>query len=247
MAEPYPTGLARYLAVLVVEGLKPPHRRGKLDIVACAKACGRCIGEALNPGPRPRARGPFVSDLELIDTVEPGTRAVQARAMDKLDSWLLRELGEETFNSVSQICPKLRLLFLRAFGNWLFQRGEAMYLYRHLVVHLQQTYPGERTMLAPAWDLLNRWEIVLPVQHRPPLPRVVLDAMLSISLQWGWYRFACITALAFHGAMRIGEPLRALRSDLVLPTEAFLDEHVCFISIQKPKSRRRGKGKTDPT
>ena len=244
VAEPYPTGLARYLAVLVVEGLKPPHRRGKLDIVACAKACGRCIGEALNPGPRPRARGPFVSDLELIDTVEPGTRAVQARAMDKLDSWLLRELGEETFNSVSQICPKLRLLFLRAFGNWLFQRGEAMYLYRHLVVHLQQTYPGERTMLAPAWDLLNRWEIVLPVQHRPPLPRVVLDAMLSISLQWGWYRFACITALAFHGAMRIGEPLRALRSDLVLPTEAFLDEHVCFISIQKPKSRRRGKGKT---
>ena len=164
--------------------------------------------------------------------------------MYKLDSWLLRELGEDAFASVTVTCPKLRLLFLRAFGNWLYRRGEAMYLFRHLVVHLQQTYPGERTLLAPAWDLLNRWEIVLPVQHRPPMPRVVLDAVLAISLQWGWYRFACITALAFHGAMRIGEPLRASRSDLVLPSESFLDEDVCFVSIQKPKSRRRGKGKT---
>lgn len=244
VAEPYPTGLARYLAKLVVEGLKPQQRREKLDIVSCAKACGRCIGEAVNPGPRARTRGPFISDLELVDTVEPGTRLIQARALDKLDSWLLRELGDETFRSVSEICPKLRLIFLRSFGSWMYKRGEAMYLFRHLVVHMQQTYPGDRTLLAPAWDLLNRWEIVLPVQHRPPLPRLVLDAMLAISLQWGWYRFACITALAFHGAMRIGEPLRAARSDLVLPTEALLDGDVCFLCIQKPKARRRGKGKT---
>ena len=244
VAEPYPTGLARYLAKLVVEGLKPQQRRDKLDIVSCAKACGRCIGEAVNPGPRARTRGPFISDLELVDTVEPGTRLIQARALDKLDSWLLRELGDETFRSVSEICPKLRLMFLRSFGSWMYKRGEAMYLFRHLVVHMQQTYPGDRTLLAPAWDLLNRWEIVLPVQHRPPMPRLVLDAMLAISLQWGWYRFACITALAFHGAMRIGEPLRAARSDLVLPTEALLDGDVCFLCIQKPKARRRGKGKT---
>ena len=34
------------------------------------------------------------------------------------------------------------------------------------------------------------------------------------------------------------------RSDLVLPTEALLDGDVCFLCIQKPKARRRGKGKT---
>lgn len=243
VAEPYPTGLARFLALLVYEGLKPPNRRSKLDISACARACGRCIGEALNPGPRFRVRGPFVSDLELVDTVEPATRALQSRALEKLDNWLRRELGEEAFGSISIVYPKFRLVFLRAFGNWMYQRGEAMYLFRHLVVHLQQTFPGERSLLAPAWDLLNRWEILLPVQHRPPMPRLVLDAMLAISLQWGWYRFACITSLAFHGAMRIGEPLKALRSDLVLPSESLLDEDVCFLCIRKPKARRRGKGK----
>ena len=36
VAEPYPTGLARYLAALVVGGLTPPQRRSKLDIAACA-------------------------------------------------------------------------------------------------------------------------------------------------------------------------------------------------------------------
>ena len=243
VAEPYPSRLSQFLAKSVVESLTPAERRQPLDINACAKFSGRRIGEASNPGPRPRRQGPFVSDLELVDTVQPSTRLIQHRALEKLDAWLLRELGPETFGNIVDRCPKLRLWFLRAFGNWMYQNGEAMYLFRHLVVHLQQTFPGERSLLAPAWDLLTRWEIVLPVQHRPPLPRIVLDAMLAVSLSWGWHRFAGITALAFHGAMRIGEPLRCFRADLVLPSEAYLQEQVCFLGVRAPKPGRRGRGK----
>ena len=174
--------------------------------------------------------------------MRPATRLLQSKAVDKFDRWIRRNLPEETCESLLLV-PRLRLLFLRTFGNDLFKKGEAMYIFRHLVVHLQQTYPGERTLLAPAWDLLSRWEIAEPVNHRPPIPRKVLDAFVSLALTWGWYRFACVTALAFHGAMRVGEPLRAVRSDIVLPAEACLQEEVCFVCIRAPKSGRRGKGR----
>ena len=247
VAEPYPASLSRFLAKLVHQSLLPVERRCTLDAAACARSSSRRIGEAKNPGPRARRdQGPFATDLELIDTVRPATRLLQSKAVDKFDRWIRRNLPEGTCKSLL-LLPRMRLLFLRTFGNELFKRGEAMYIFRHLVVHLQQTYPGERTLMAPAWDLLSRWEIAEPVNHRPPIPRKVLDSFLSLALMWGWYRFACVTALAFHGAMRVGEPLRAVRSDLVLPAEACLQEEVCFLRIRAPKSGRRGKGRVQHT
>lgn len=69
--------------------------------------------------------------LELIDTVRPATRLLQARAMDKFNRWIRRQLSVEASESLA-LLPKLRLWFLRAFGNDMFKRGEAMYLFRHL-------------------------------------------------------------------------------------------------------------------
>ena len=58
---------------------------------ACARSCSYRIGDAQNPGPRPRRDvGPFAADLELIDTVRPATRLLQARAMDKFNRWVRR-------------------------------------------------------------------------------------------------------------------------------------------------------------
>ena len=88
-----------------------------------------------------------------------------------------------------------------------------MHLFRHLVVFCQQQFPAERHQIQPAWELLHRWEAVQPVSHRPPLPKLILDAMLCLALSWGWCRWAAATALAFFGACRVGEPLTALRKD----------------------------------
>ena len=90
-------------------------------------------------------------------------------------------------------------------------------------------FPGERPKFSPAWDLLARWEMVQPVTHRPPLPKVLLDAMISLALTWGWIRWASLTFLAFHGAMRVGEPLKAKRSDLLLPIEPSLGKRPVFV------------------
>ncbi len=133
-----------------------------------------------------------------------------------------------------------------------YQDGEAMYVFRHLVVFLQQQFPQHRSMITESWDLLARWEILQPTVHRAPFPRLVLDAMLALAVNWGWLRWAAITALGFHGAMRIGEVLRATRIDLVLPEEACLSLPVCFLNVSAPKAGRRRKGRiqhariTDP-
>lgn len=53
--------------------------------------------------------------------------------------------------------------------------------------------------------------------------------------------------------MRVGEPLRACRADLIFPEEAMLDLDVLFVNTRSPKAGRRGRGKvqhsriTDPT
>lgn len=70
-------------------------------------------------------------------------------------------------------------------------------------------------MLAPAWDLLIR--CMIAARDSPPSypknggRRFLIGGFDMVT--WGWTRFACITAPAFHGAMRVGEPLRAMRHD----------------------------------
>ena len=243
VAEPYPSRLSAFLAAAVCESLKPSARQRKLNIPGCAKSQTVRIGEAENLGPRPRRavshRG---INLEEVKTVSQPTLILQARVLGKFHDWLQGELSDEAWFCLQQ-APELQLHFVRAFGNWLFSEGEPMYLFRHLVVCSQQQFPGFRHVLAESWDLLTKWEIVEPVSHRPPMPRLVLDAFLTLALSWGWKRWAAITAAAFFGAMRVGEPLRARRKDLVLASEALLQNAVCFLKITAPKSGRRGKGK----
>ena len=245
VAQPYPSSLCKFLALAVSESLKPISRRVKLDIAACAKHSGRGarIGEAQHPGPRlRRPEDPLLTDLEQVDTVKPATRLVQAKAVEKYSRWLGRNLTAAAVASLDSM-PQLYVLFLRAFGNWMFQQGQAMYLFRHLVVYFQQLWPGERSLMAPAWDLLTRWEIAVPVNHRPPTPRILVDSFITMALHWGWKKWAGLTALAFYGGMRVGEPLKATRADLVLPRDSWVNSEVLFLKINAPKPGRRGRGR----
>ena len=242
VAEPYPKALCSYLARALVEALKPVERRKRLDIGACAK-CNRRVGEASHPGPRRRQPRPSdVFDLEEVQKVQPATLVLQRRVHQMYAEWLADELSPAAFSTVHR-APALQTMFLRAFGNHLFSVGKPMYLFRHLTVLMQQRYPAQIGALAEAWELLSRWEIAEPVSHRPPLPKLVLDGMIALALSWGWIRWATVTMLSFHGAMRIGEPLKALREDLLLPADTGLENLSCFLLVRNPKSSRRGKGR----
>ena len=161
------------------------------------------------------------NNLEEIDTVQTSTRLLQSRAHTTFLNWLQGQLADESWEWVRQD-PKQQVLFLRPFGLAQYSAGAPMYIFRHLVVLFQQQYPNQQAFIREGWSLLNRWEIAQPVSHRAPLPKLILDAMAGLALSWGWFRWTGILLIAFHGAMRIGEPLRAQRRDLLLAEEAAL-------------------------
>ena len=81
------------------------------------------------------------------------------------------------------------------------------------------------------------------MQRRPPLPEPVYRAMVVLAINIGWDRWAGNTVISFEGCSRPGEPLRGIRSDLLLPSGMSLGDEDCIsLKVRKPKSGRRGRG-----
>ena len=94
------------------------------------------------------------------------------------------------------------------------------------------------------WSWLARWERLQPTTHRVPLPYAVLKAMIALALSWNWTRFAVVTGLAFFGAARPGEVLKACRAHVLLPADVLdCNLEACYVRIENPKSRNRGTGR----
>lgn len=74
------------------------------------------------------------------------------------------------------------------------------------------------------------------------MPKVIFDAMIALAWQWSWRRWAALSLLAFHGKLRISEPLNAQRQHLLLPTETGSECPSAFLHIEKSKTSYRGKG-----
>ena len=90
-----------------------------------------------------------------------------------------------------------------------------------------------------AWDLAFNWLAVEPGSRHVAVPAVVLLALLSVNLLWGWRTEAGIYVLAFGALLRIGEATQATRGCLVLPRDVlFLHAHV-LLRIGEPKTRLR--------
>lgn len=93
--------------------------------------------------------------LEEVQLIQPATMILQKRIHEKYCRWIASQLSSATVKTI-EANPHLQVLFLRTFGNELFRTGEPMYLFRHLVVFLQQTFPNEKPKMATAWELLSR-------------------------------------------------------------------------------------------
>ena len=133
---------------------------------------------------------------------------------------------------------------LRSFGNHLYSSGQPLYKWRHLCAFFQKNRLALRPFMPLCWDLVSRWERLQPTTHREPVPLALVKALLSLALSWNWVRFVVVAGLAFFGAARIGEPLRARRSQVLLPSDV-LDAELtaCYVRVENPKSQHRGTGK----
>ena len=143
----------------------------------------------------------------------------------------------------NQLCASRRFSasWCESSARFLFVQGKSLYVLRHLVVLVQKQVLGSRAFMGVCWDLIQKWEELEPPIHRIPVPVSVVRAMTCISLHWGWRRFAGSVLSSFFAIMRPGEFLRAIRRDLVLPSDLLRNEEVpVFLRVREPKSRRRG-------
>jgi hypothetical protein len=212
LAQAYPQQLGYDLASAMAAGAGLTKKNTKLNIGGCAK-CSHCrIGEAQNPGPQKARRvARDVKLLENVRLVEPATLALQDRFWTAFRTWLDQHLSESTIDDL-QLCPTLYVALLRFYGFFLFSRGHGLYEFRHLLVIIQQRFPWVKPHLSPAWQLITRWQVLQPVQHRKPLHWVLCQAMASLAILKNWQRWTAVLLLGFFGIARISEVLRALRS-----------------------------------
>ena len=239
LAEPYPRPLRYALAASIgidcgfLGGL-----RRKLDIASCARGSHARIGEAKNPGPR-KGRGPREGDLTEVELLEPATIAMRARIWQSFVSWVDDNVGPGVFPWVLNQ-PATLVDLLISFGHSAFKERLSLSYYRQLLAHVQRENLAVRPFMSLAWQLVSKWELCEPTNHRPPLPEPLLAAMIALELSWHWDRWTCTLLFSFFAACRVGEVLHARREHLLLPSDLLSDDPVAYLKIVSPKSRRRG-------
>ena len=239
VAQAYPDGVAEALALGLCVAASFVRYRA-FDPASCARSKSLRIGEASNPGPRRGASFQRTGVLSEVQLVEAKTLNIQSKTWEGFYHWLATNLSPPAMESAF-LQPALLVLMLEEYGNYLYKEGHSLFMYRHLVVYAQQNFLQARPFICRAWSMVARWERLEPTTHRIPLPLMVFKAMLGVSLAWNWKYFAGILVLGFWGIMRPSEPLGALRSDLVLPTDQLQpDVKVALLRIGKSKTSRRG-------
>eukprot|EP00438_Fugacium_kawagutii_P014515 Skav224400 [mRNA] locus=scaffold2452:244095:248198:- [translate_table: standard] len=245
IAEPYPKALCSYLAWAVCSDLGLYRKKPGSPLPYRGEH--RRIGEAKNPGPRAaraRARaGLYLDDVELV---RPEIMAIGSKQWELFFTWCVNTLGEEVAPSL-WLAPGLMGHLMGLYGKHMFACGKALFNYRHLVVFAQREFAGLRGFLQPAWDSINRWEEMEPVEHRRPLPLAMVQALVGLAMSWSWYRVASVILIAFHGCCRPGEVIKGCRGQLVFPQDVSQIEGPIFYRIQKPKPGRRGMGRVQHT
>eukprot|EP00438_Fugacium_kawagutii_P006915 Skav203581 [mRNA] locus=scaffold935:89412:94199:+ [translate_table: standard] len=243
VAQPYPAGVCEALALGLLQRSKLVELKQNFDPAECAKAGHGRVGEAAHPGPRPFKDRNRTGLLEEVPLVEAKTKALQDKIWGSFLGWLNSTLTPGAVHSAMSH-PCLLVLLAREYGNHLYSTGRSLYVFRHLLVFLQQNFLTIRPLMGACWSMVTRWELMEPTEHRVPLPYAVFCAMVSVAIGWGWHRFAGILSLGFLGIARPGEPLRATRGELVLPRDTLSDcAQVAYLKILKPKTRQRGRGK----
>ena len=239
VAQAYPKGVAEELAASLIRACGYCERR-KLHISRCAKAGEGRIGEASNPGPRRPRTDRREGLLTAVPLVEAKTRVIQSKTWRGFTSWMTAHLSSGAMESAFGQ-PALLVLLLEEYGNFLYSEGRSLYLYRHLVVLVQQSFQMIKPYMGPAWAMITKWEKMEPPSHRLPLPEALFRAMMTVSLGFGWTRFAAVLGLAFYGITRPSEPLLAARRNLILPSDRLEPfSSIAYLKIVKSKTSGRG-------
>lgn len=130
------------------------------------------------------------------------------------------------------------------------KQRSALRLAKHAVLFVQIVRPRLKRTLKSSWNSLRCWEEERPGQFRPPLPLVLLAAILCQArirshdadtnhVKNLWLRFTVLVAVGFFGLLRPGELLGLCTEDIVLPNSMSLGAPFCVVRISRTKNARQ--------
>ena len=123
------------------------------------------------------------------------------------------------------------------YGRALYDAGKTYNQYAETINGLTSLRPSLRRQMQGAWDLGYAWMRQEPSQHHVAMPSVILLAMVSTSLLWGWTYFAGCIALAWGSLLRPGELFALRRLNLLFPKDAGFSIPHLLVSLMEPKTR----------
>ena len=124
--------------------------------------------------------------------------------------------------------------FLVMYGRDLYGSGRPYWHFSETINCVTALRPSLRRQVQAAWDMAFSWQAEEPTVHH-----TVLLSITTICLLWGWTREAGLFALAFGGLLRIGEAVKAKRSDVVFPADALWSQDYVLIRLSEPKTKYR--------
>ena len=240
LAEPYPRSLCRILALALVSDTGMVGNTRPLDVAACAKLGTLRAGEAANPGPRVPRVVQREGHLGSIEVLEPATVELRDRLWADFCCWFEAEFGRGVLLHWIGRAPAVFVSSLIAYGNMCYSEGFSLHYFRQLLAHVQRVYANLKVHMSAAWELVTRWQSTEPVVHRVPLPEPLLQAGIALALIWGWKRWAAVTMYCFYAISRVGEVLKAKRSEALTPRDILFEQNIVFLKVLAPKSRNRG-------
>lgn len=141
-------------------------------------------------------------------TVQPGTKRRYAAALDRFFVFLKDNKLE---------LPKLRIhmdTLTSDYLEFLWSQGEGRALASDTIAALQDFDPHLKGKLPSTWRLLKVWHTHEIPNRAPPLPEVVLRAMVGHALFHGKPLFALSLLLGFYCMLRTGELLGLRRTQV---------------------------------
>ena len=193
-------------------------------------------------GPRPSAAPRNRDDLEQGRVLQT-TAALRRQLLDAFVDWIQNQeasaTGARPFASLARETPIVVTELLEEYGRVLYETGASRRTFAETINVVQQKFPFLRRMMTGPWQLATTWESLHPSQMHPPIPKPLLEAMVSISISWKWHRLALLLLLGFYALLRPAELFFLKVKHFVLSDLTGLDS-VVLIQLLQTKTRTRG-------
>ena len=210
----------------------------------CPHTCGHITGALICHGPMNAfSRNiPYGSSeaahLEQVRTTKTYQRRL-LKAGKVLEAWLAMRKVKKDWASD----PAFADAVLVACIQFLYDKGEALWLARRLALAAQHWHLHLRYRLPRTWQALSAWQLERPLQSRKPMPfvMVMLEAIAWALQVPSHAKFmvplAVLTMVGFHGCLRVGELCGLRAQDIDLPSSMLGSMYKVVIALRDPQNR----------